>query len=84
MIGGKVMLEDDTEVWSMWVQSAPRVGEYLWIAGGAADRIAAEHGASSFLVKTIAHWCSAEWSPATHTGEPDHTICAYVEPVMPA
>lgn len=78
MIQVHVRLDDDNELPSVWMRSAPREGENIWYAGQDADEVRKLHGTSSFLIKDVAHWVSPSWN-TTHHGEPNHTMCVYVE-----
>ncbi|WP_137143304.1 hypothetical protein [Azospirillum brasilense] len=80
MIEVKVHSQSDEEIASVWMREAPRVGEYLWIAADG-EAFREKHGTTSFKVVEVAHWIVPGWSPSTHTGEPIHSVCAYVEPV---
>lgn len=71
--------EDDRHVTTAWVQHVPRVGEVIWF--NRRGDLIKEFGAASFTVTLIAHWISDAWSPNTHTGDPIHNVCVYVEPV---
>jgi len=77
MIGARIMLEDDTEVCSVYLRCSPRVGEYIWVAD---QDVIDRHGSSSFIVNEVAHWVSTKWTPNTHTGDPVHTLAIYVKP----
>ncbi len=79
MIGAKIMLDDDRQFASVYLREKPAVGEYLWFSDPS-GQIRRDFGATSFLVREIAHWVNEEWSPATHTGEPIQTLAIYVEP----
>jgi hypothetical protein len=78
VIGAKVMLDDDTEVASVWLRAKPSAGELLWFG----DKVKAETGHTSFVITEVAHWVSTGWSPNTHTGEPVHTLAVYVKPAL--
>lgn len=84
MISVEIHLAENDEVLArLWMRQAPRQGELLWFAGADTRRFQEVHGASSFHVTDVAHWISTAWSPNTHVGDPNHSICVYVEPVAP-
>ncbi len=81
MIRAEVMLDDDTQVTTLWLRAKPSAGEYLWLTGEAREAAVARFGAGSLRVREIAHWVASEWSPNTHTGEPIHSLAIYVDPM---
>lgn len=72
--------EDDIHVLTAWMREAPKVGDLIWPNNG--WQLHSRFGSSAFRVLNVAHWVNSEWSPATHVGEPVHTVCAYVEPIL--
>lgn len=83
-----VTINDDADelLTSVWMREAPQIGSLLWLQGKAGDRLRQKgaKGTSAFRVTDVAHWVSEEWTPNSHVGEPIHTVCVYVDPVMPA
>lgn len=74
-------LADDTEIARVWMRSSPAVGELLWFPGATYTELTQRYGTTSFLIEEVAHWICPGWDPATHVGEPIHSICAYVKPM---
>ena len=70
--------EEETELATVWMRCAPRIGEVLWLVGLAQVRARTRHGASAFRVKDVAHWVGEE-NPIDPAFPPFHNACVYVE-----
>lgn len=76
MIRVEVTAPGDKSVCSVYMNTAPQVGELLWLTGIARDRAQEKFCTSSFTVTEIAHWVHPGGSEAIHS------ICAFVVPVI--
>ncbi len=82
MIHAEVMTLDDVAIRPIWLNALPRAGEVLWFTAADWSDLQQDHGSTAFKVVQVAHWVTSTWSPSTHTGNPVHRACLYVEPVQ--
>ena len=82
MIKCEIRDRNDKMLFSAWMREVPRIGEYLWATGSAREAMSEMFGTSSLRVVEVAHWVTPDWTPDTHTGEPIHSVCVYVEGVF--
>lgn len=73
---------EEVQIALIWMRCEPQIGSFLWFTGKMNAQLREIYKASSFEVKQVAHWVNGEWSPNTHAGDPIHTICVYVEPML--